>query len=284
MNVNNNNKYIDNYVSFTYPIEYNINPIIGINGRFLEGKKDSENTFEISKKMIDLKFDDEVKARRDLIKENWVVHEERSVMIDGVRGYQICYSHPLIGYNEYTFFDKNEVRYVILISDPNLDVILKSFKVINVKCDCGYRNKDSSVFCQECGNKLKKSNKSILIKTVNELNHYAIDYGVSVTKNGIYSNWIHEKQIEVYFGKDSAFKTVNEENFIIPPDIISIKDIDMLLMSDNEYNGNLKTEIFLKRIMDDSIEDIGTIILKIYDIDIKETDNEITLSFICDFD
>lgn len=42
MNVNNNNKYIDDNVSFSYPIEYNITPIIGINGRFLECKKDSE--------------------------------------------------------------------------------------------------------------------------------------------------------------------------------------------------------------------------------------------------
>ena len=284
MNVNNNKKYIDNYISFNYPIEYSINPIIGINGRFLEGKKDSENTFEISKKMIDLKFDDEVKARRALIEESWTIHEEKNVTIDGVRGYQISYSHPLIGYNKYTFFDKNEVRYIILVSDPNLDIILNSFKVINVKCDCGYINIDNFVFCQECGDKLKKSNKSILIKTVNELNHYAMDYGVSVRKNGIYSNWLHEKPIEVYFGKDSALKMVNEENIIIPPDIISIKDIDMLLMSDNEYNGKLKTEIFLKRIVDDSIEDIGTIILKIYDIDIEETDNEMTLSFICDFD
>lgn len=40
----------------------------------------------------------------------------------------------------------------------------------------------------------------------------------------------------------------------------------MLLMSDNEFNGKLKTEIFLNRIIGDSIEDMGTIILKIYDI------------------
>lgn len=53
--------------------------------------------------MIDLKFDDEFKARRALIEENWIVHKERNLTFDRVRGYQICYSHQLIGHNEYFF-------------------------------------------------------------------------------------------------------------------------------------------------------------------------------------
>lgn len=275
-------KYQGNGISFDYPVEYNINPINGINGRFLEGIKDHEHTFEISKKIIDTSFDDEVKIIKSSIEKDFTLHDERNIIIAGVPGYQISYSNELLGYNKRIFFDKNDVRYIILIdSDSNLDIISETFKVL-IKCDCGSQNEDHYVFCSECGLRLTKSNKNTLQKTVNELEQIAMQYGFMVSKNEIFSNWQYHKPFEVYFSKNSAIRTI--PGVIVPPDLICFENISALTMFDNEFENNLKAHIFLKMFIDDLLIDNGSISLKIYDIEFEDTEEQTILSFICDFD
>lgn len=283
MNLNKIASYRGNGISFDYPAEYKINQIIRIGGRFLEGIKDSENTFEIIKKKIDISFDERIKEFRSSLEEDYTIHEEKEIIIDGVPGYQFSYSNELIGYNKHTFFDKYDVRYIILTdSDPNMEILFETFKVL-LECDCGALNEDNYSFCPECGLKIKKSNKDTLQKTVSELEQIAMQYGFMVSKNEIFSNWQYHKPFEVYFGKNSAVKPI--PGVIVPPDIICFQNVYALSMFDNEFEGNLKAHIFLKTLVDhDILEDIGSISLKIYDIEFEETEDQATLSFLCDFD
>lgn len=280
-------KYQHNEISFDYPSEYTINATMGIEGRFLFGnKKDSEHEFEIIKKIIDNSFNYEIEKIKSILNADFTIHEERNITIDGVPAYQISYSHPLIGYHKRTVFDKNDVRYIILItgSDPSLNIILESFKVF-LKCDCRAKNTNNNSFCTQCGLRLNKSNKNTLQKNVNDLNQIIMQYGIMTSKNGDFSNWQYHKPVTVNFNKHySDTKSTPESNIIVPPDIISYENVCLLSMFDNEFENNLKTDIFFNTISNDSLMNMGSISLKIYDVQFEETEEESILWFVCDFD
>lgn len=282
MNIENKLNYQGNGISFDYPAEYKLNQIIGIGGRFLEGIKDSDHTFEISKKVIDSNFDDKVKEIRSSIEEGFTINEERKITIAGATGYQISYSNELIGHTQRTFFDKYDVRYNILTEpDSSLDTLFESFKVL-IECNCGAQNNDSNSFCTECGLKLKKSNKITLQKTVDELNQFGMGYGFAISQQNFFFNWQYNKPITVDFSKRYSNTKLDVESDIFPPDIISFDNVYVLSMFDNELTKNLKTDIYFKTFVGDLV-DIGSISLKIYDIEFEESEDQDTLHFICDF-
>lgn len=117
--------------------------------------------------------------------------------------------------------------------------------------------------------------------TINELSFKAMEYGFTV-HNDAAANWQYYKPITVYFSKLSPFKI--HDNPIVPPDIISFENINHLTLIDNEFEGNLKTHIFLGLVLDDASIDIGSLSLKIFDFEFEEDDDQVSVCFICGFD